>query len=101
MRASTISATFIVNCEVTSEAYYTRAYQRPTWPEGSSGVTVGIGYDLGYSSVAEIAESWGDLVPPAMLAAMQHVAGVTGDKARIACQAVRGSISIPYATALK
>ncbi|ANK82776.1 MAG: hypothetical protein TEF_19735 [Rhizobiales bacterium NRL2] len=36
----------IVRHEVASREHYERRLRRPVWPEGESGVTVGIGYDL-------------------------------------------------------
>src|SRR5258708_33323102 len=48
----------IIAFEVTSEAVYNRLYQRPTWPKGKSGVTIGIGYDLGYPAPAQIGPVW-------------------------------------------
>jgi Putative peptidoglycan binding domain len=38
--------------------YYEKFLQRPTWPEGASGVTIGIGYDLGYNSVEVFNKDW-------------------------------------------
>ena len=39
----------IVEFEVTGEQAYTQRYRRPVWPKGQSGVTIGIGYDVGYA----------------------------------------------------
>jgi hypothetical protein len=38
--------------------YYEKFLERPTWPEGASGVTIGIGYDLGYNSVEVFNKDW-------------------------------------------
>jgi len=32
--------------------------QRPIWPEGQSGITIGIGYDIGYNSVEVFNQDW-------------------------------------------
>jgi hypothetical protein len=32
--------------------------QPPTWPEGQSGITIGIGYDIGYNSVEVFNQDW-------------------------------------------
>jgi alkylhydroperoxidase/carboxymuconolactone decarboxylase family protein YurZ len=101
MRPSDLSATLIANFEVSSEAYYTKALTHPSWPEGASGVTIGIGYDLGYETSTQIAVDWADLVPPAMLAAMQHCAGVRAARAQLLLASVRPAIAIPYAAALR
>lgn len=38
--------------------YYEKFLQRPTWPEGQSGITIGIGYDLGYNTVEVFNQDW-------------------------------------------
>jgi len=38
--------------------YYIRRLKRPTWPGGASGVTIGIGYDLGYNSPERFRADW-------------------------------------------
>lgn len=40
----------VIGFEVTGQAYYEKHEARPTWPQGASGVTIGIGYDLGYNT---------------------------------------------------
>nr|MBP6314557.1 hypothetical protein [Chitinophagaceae bacterium] len=56
--ASRASLEFIVSEEISSEANYTKRYQFPTWPGGDSGVTIGIGYDLGYVSTKQFESDW-------------------------------------------
>jgi hypothetical protein len=48
-RVSERAIQLIVYFEVTDEATYRRKYQRPVWPGLNSGVTIGIGYDVGYT----------------------------------------------------
>lgn len=38
--------------------YYEKALKHPTWPGGDSGVTIGIGYDLGYNDRDTITQDW-------------------------------------------
>lgn len=40
------------------QSYYNRLLKHPTWPGASSGVTIGIGYDLGYNSRTVILSDW-------------------------------------------
>jgi Putative peptidoglycan binding domain len=40
------------------QQYYEKFLKRPTWPEGQSGITIGIGYDLGYNSVEVFNKDW-------------------------------------------
>lgn len=44
----------IIKPEVTSEANYKAALTNPVWPGGASGMTVGLGYDLGTQTPAQI-----------------------------------------------
>lgn len=51
----------IISFEVGSPAYYTRHYLRPVCPvcdQTASGVTIGIGYDLGYYSRSAVLADW-------------------------------------------
>lgn len=68
------------------QRYYDRYLIRPTWPGAASGVTVAIGYDLGYNSKAVILSDWSALAERQRLA---NVAGVTGTKARSRVAEVR------------
>ncbi|MBN8960585.1 MAG: hypothetical protein J0H71_05590 [Rhizobiales bacterium] len=90
----------IVDCEVTSEAAYNKLYRRPTWPRGASGVTIGIGYDCGYSTAAAIRADWGALLPAAMVAALVSVAGLTGTRAQAALSSARNVVDVPWGAAL-
>jgi hypothetical protein len=91
----------IVAEEVSSKDYYIKHYQHPEWPQGASGVTVGIGYDLGYSSRAKIAADFGPYIPADMLAVMQRCSGVNGGSAASLLGSVKSSIIIPWDVAIK
>jgi hypothetical protein len=60
----------------------------PEWPKGSSGVTIGIGYDLGYNSRAVIYSDWNALEPVSRTRLLT-VAGYTGKRARDILHEVR------------
>lgn len=72
----------IVDHEVGGAQLYEQRYQRPIWPGGASGVTIGVGYDLGHNTPEEIAADWADLLPEADIALLRSVSGETGDRAR-------------------
>jgi len=72
----------IIESEVSSKAYYNTKYKFPIWPGGDSGVTIGIGYDLGYNSVAKITADFKNLVSAADLAILTSVAGLKAEKAK-------------------
>lgn len=100
MRSSKAAVDLIVSEEVSSKARYESHYQRPEWPGGASGVTVGIGYDLGYSTPERVMLDWKDYLPPDVVQAMQSVAGLTGMAARAALAGVRGQILVPWDAAI-
>jgi uncharacterized protein (TIGR02594 family) len=68
----------IVEAEVTGKALYEKRYRRPIWPKGMSGVTVGIGYDVGHQSKAQVAQDWTGVIGANMVALLQSACGVTG-----------------------
>lgn len=90
----------IISCEVSSRKQYEKLYHRPEWPGGNSGVTIGIGYDLGMASRGKIEADWRGRVSDEMLAVMLSCAGVHGDAARSLCAKVRNQIDIPWDQAI-
>jgi GH24 family phage-related lysozyme (muramidase) len=69
----------------------------PVWPGGASGMTIGIGYDLGYATAKQIATDWATL-PRLTIIRLQSCAGHTGDVARMLLSAYQ-NIDIPYVDA--
>lgn len=98
IRVSRQSMDMLIGFEVSSEAQYNKNYQKPIWPGGESGVTVGIGYDLGFNNRNTIAAAWSDFVNPPTLSTLQSVAGLTGVRAKNALAGTRNVI-IDYNTA--
>ena len=80
-------------------SYYSRYLARPCWPGGASGVTIGVGYDLGYNTRSQIAADWKALSPD-IIARLQSVAGAKGTAAQRLTPTLR-SISIPWDIAEK
>lgn len=67
---------FIARWEVGGPELYTRKYQVPIWPGNSaSGVTIGIGYDLGHNSTERILDDWREHEHRGYLAAMSGFKG--------------------------
>lgn len=60
----------------------------PEWPHGASGVTVGIGYDLGYATPAVIESDW-EALSDITVARLKKTAGLTGERAHAALPSVR------------
>lgn len=70
----------ILNFEVGGgERYYNRLLARPTWPGFASGVTIGVGYDLGFNSERVIRSDWNGLKDLDRLAPLS---GITGQRAK-------------------
>lgn len=91
---------WIAEFETGGEAYYNLRLRKPTWPGGASGVTIGIGYDLGYNTRVQIADDWEAHVSPAVLMDLQDVAGIKGETAEAYLGTV-AHVRIPWAEALQ
>jgi len=100
LRSSQDAVNLIVTSEVSSESAYNKLYSHPTWPGGMSGVTVGIGYDVGYSTIDQIDEDWGDKLPLEMVEALQEVAGITGSAASSHAHALIGRVTVDWDAAM-
>ena len=81
------------------ENYYNKFLKNPTWPGEQSGVTIGVGYDLGYVNKAEFINDWKELNQKDF----DRLYKVVGIKGIAAKDLVRGlkDISIPWELALK
>ena len=96
LKSSQAAIDLIVMEEVSSQAAYEARYEHPTWPGGASGVTIGIGYDLGYATAGTIAADWSDKLPAAMVAALESVSGIHGSPASSHAHGLRGVVTVPW-----
>lgn len=80
--------------------YYNRFCSRPLYAGGDSGVTIGIGYDLGYHTRAEIRKDWGGKVSANHIAFFLTCAGVKGERSRRLITVEARRLTIPYETAI-
>ena len=96
---SKASKDLIIYYEVGGASYYASQLERPTVPPGASGVTIGVGYDLGYNNATQIQNDWGGKIPQAQVDRLKGVAGLTQSRAKSALPRVR-DIRIPWAVAL-
>ena len=71
----------IVSFEVTSPQVYAARYERPIWPRGRSGVTLGVGYDAGYVTRSWLHEDWDGILSPSDITKLAVACGVTGPRA--------------------
>lgn len=100
LKSSQAAIDLIVMEEVSSQAAYTKLYQGPTWPGGASGVTIGIGYDCGYSTAATIQADWSDKLPAPTVKALEEVAGIHGSPASSYAHALHGVVTVPWEAAM-
>ena len=97
---SKASFDLIVEYEVGGgEGYYNKFLSRPTWPQGASGVTIGIGYDLGYNTSEQFKKDWGDKLDSSSYERLSKTLGKTGGNAAPLVSSLR-DISVPWASAL-
>lgn len=72
----------IVKFEISSNSYYERFLSHPIWPGGASGITIGIGYDLGYNTQKQAKTDWEGKIPDAGLEDLLGVVGKKGESAK-------------------
>jgi len=65
----------IINWETGGESYYDK---HPQWPGAESGVTIGVGWDLGHTSATETSRAWSSHLPASTLALLVSVSGHKG-----------------------
>lgn len=99
---SEAAVNLIILAEVSSQTYYEKKLRQPDWPGGISGVTIGIGYDLGYATKDEITSDWSGHLPADQIALLLTKAcGLKGEAARLACAAVHDRVDVPWADAIE
>lgn len=101
MKLSKAAIQFIINQEVGNPAAYEKRYQRPIWPGGSSGITIGIGYDLGMVSKDRVKLDWIGHVNNNALSELVQGTGFSGQAAQTYLSKAKmlQQVTIPYATA--
>ncbi len=79
---SSVGMEQLIQHEIVSSSYYKRLLKHPIWPGGNSGVTIGIGYDLGYNRASLIQSDWQGKVSDISLEKLKKASGLKGDKAK-------------------
>ena len=72
----------VIEFEVTSEAVYRKKYEKPIAPAGQSGITIGIGYDLGHNDQAGVRRDLAEQVLHDDIEVLIKACGIKGDAAR-------------------
>ncbi|WP_304344598.1 hypothetical protein [Chryseobacterium koreense] len=100
MIVSKKSLELVIESEISSRASYNSKYKFPIWPQGNSGITIGIGYDLGYVSKPQFEKDWKNSISNDNLTKLKAVIGLKGDAAKNALNASLKKIEIPYDNAI-
>ena len=87
----------IIRWETGGESYYD---PNPEWPGGESGITIGVGWDLGHTHAGETTRAWRGKINDAALALLVSVSTHKGAAAQERLPHVR-HIGIPWAAALE
>ena len=86
----------IIGWETGGESCYDR---NPEWPGEASGITIGIGWDLGHTPATETSRAWAPHLDAATLALLVSVSGRKGEAAQVVLPHVRHLI-VPWAAAM-
>lgn len=90
---------FIILHEVGSKSYYERFLQKPTWPKGESGLTIGMGYDLGYQTEKQFLKDWSGVINLNFVNALRRFVGIKGEKVVPMMKGEVMNVRIPYLAA--
>lgn len=99
MRSSQKSIDQLIKEEVSSKARYIRDYQQPVWPGEQSGITIGIGYDVGHQTKEKVRADWTGLIPQPMVEELVRVTGLKGAAAKAQLAKARRIVSVPWEAA--
>ena len=68
----------LVFFEVSNPTVYSQRYGKPTWPGGNSGITIGVGYDIGYVTPQQLSLDWAGHLRQESIEALSPCCGVNG-----------------------
>lgn len=86
----------IIQFEIGGRTYYDKALQKPTYPGGDSGVTIGIGYDLGYNTEKQFLADWSPNLNLNFVNALRPLCGLKGEKVKGMIKGEVLNVRIPY-----
>ncbi|MGB7621151.1 MAG: peptidoglycan-binding protein [Terriglobia bacterium] len=89
--------TFIGRLEVSGPAEYRQRYRHPVWPSATSGITIGIGYDLRFANEAKLRADWGAVLPADTIAPLVPVLNLVGSNELLASVA---DVDVPLPAAI-
>lgn len=74
--------TSVIQFETGGKNYYEKFLKKATWPGGQSGITIGVGADLGYMSLKEFEAFFSMYFSEKENDLLKSVIGIKGEKAR-------------------
>jgi GH24 family phage-related lysozyme (muramidase) len=80
----------VINFESGGESYYNNFLKKVTWPGGASGLTIGIGADLGYMSKEEFEKYFSNFFTPQANSKLKATIGLKGDIAKSKLSTTKG-----------
>ena len=86
----------IIHYEVGGRAYYEKALQKPIWAGGESGLTIAMGYDLGYVSEKQFLADWTPHLNINFIEALRKTVGVKNLPAKLLLKGEILNVRIPY-----
>ena len=90
------AAELIIQFEVGGRQVYEKSYSKPTWAGGDSGITIGIGADLGYMSEKEFMSTWSPNLNLNYINALRPVVGLKGQQAKSMLKGELMNVRVPY-----
>ena len=96
MQISKAAIDLIIAEEVGSRQLYEQKYRHPEWPGTFSGVTIGIGYDVGQNDETTFRTNWKGIIPDDMLDALVQTCGITGMTAKPLARMLHDRVDIPW-----
>lgn len=93
------SIDLIIKHEIGGREFYTKKYEKPIWAGGESGITIGIGADLGYTSDKQFMLDWSGVINLNFINALRPTIGIKGIQAKALLKGEILNVRIPYNTA--
>lgn len=93
------SIELIIQHEIGGRAVYDKKYNKPIWAGGESGVTIGFGFDMGYTSDKQFMADWSGAINLNYINALRPTIGIKGIQAKAMLKGEILNVRIPYNTA--
>jgi uncharacterized protein (TIGR02594 family) len=101
MAISQAAFDLIIEFEVSSKAAYERKYRGPIWPGVASGVTIGIGYDVGHQTEEQVRKDCAGILDAGMINELVKACGRKGAAAQALLPTLKGKVDVPWEKALQ